>query len=272
VRTDTSLTLRLDVARLATESVAEAILSLRGAVSSREAAGDQLKTPVDDAAEAWILGYLRHYFPDEHFLCEELFESEKKAWDAPPAYWTVDALDGTRSFAGGFDGFCVQVAYVEKGTVLIGLVVEPVRRTTYWAMKGGGAFSQTKGGEPEALRTAAGSWPAQPVFVDSTEPQGPVGEFKAAGDGRLLECGSIGLKICRVAEGRAHVYAKDLTFKLWDCAPGEVILREAGGRLGLWSGESIPYDTADVHFRRILATSNNLFEHVVNELKARGES
>jgi len=125
-------TSRLDAAFMVTQSVGEAILALRGRANSGVSKGDQFKSPVDPAAEGWVLGFLRNYFPNDRFLCEEGFETENKPWDAPEAFWTVDALDGTRSFAGGFDGFCVQVAYVEKGAVQLGVIFEPVRQMTYW--------------------------------------------------------------------------------------------------------------------------------------------
>jgi 3'-phosphoadenosine 5'-phosphosulfate (PAPS) 3'-phosphatase len=84
--------------------------------------------------------------------------------------------------------------------------------------------------------------------------------------GEFIECGSIGLKICRVADGSADVFAKELTFKLWDVAPGDLILREAGGRLGLWTGEAIPFNTKQVYFENLLAAPSGLFELVMEEL------
>jgi len=97
-----------------------------------------------------------------------------------------------------------------------------------------------------------------------------VGEFKAKANGQLLECGSIGLKICRVADGQADVYAKNITFKLWDAAPGEVILNEAGGKLGLWNGSQIPYHKPEVYFNKIVAAPAPYFDHVVKNLNKGG--
>ena len=113
------------------------------------------------------------------------------------------------------------------------------------------------------------SWPNNPVFTDSTPPQGVIGKILQHHDGEFLECGSIGTKICRVAEGRAHIYAKPIIFKLWDSAPGDLIVHEAGGRIGLWDGRPITYDSTQVYFKNIAASSAGLFEMLIKEIKAR---
>lgn len=259
---------RLVAARHAAESVGAALLRLRAvSVPVREAAGAQLKTPVDLAAEGWVLGYLRGLFAEDAFLCEEAFDDESAAWHAPSAYWTVDALDGTRSYVEGFDGFCVQVGYVQDGLPQMGVVHEPVRGATYWAIAGRGAFVAEPGCSQRCLiLSPLDRWPDTPCFVDSTRPQGAVGLLIARLNGRFLECGSIGLKICRVADGTAQVFAKELTFKLWDVVPGAAILSEAGGRLGLWSGAPIPFGTTQISFHNLVAAPSAFFDRAVHLL------
>ncbi len=247
-------------------------MALRGrGMEGREAAGGQLKTAADHVSEERVYGCLREQFPSDHFLCEERFEQSGLEWTAPGAFWTIDALDGTRSFVEGYDGFCVQVAYVEGGRVMLGVVHEPVRGVSFWAVRGQGAYWQAgNSGTPGRLNIRRTTkWPPDPVFADSTRPGGDVGRFMAARNGRFLECGSIGLKIIRVAEGAAHVYAKALTFKLWDVAPGDLILEEAGGRLGLWDGSPIPYGGTRVRFENILAAPEALFQDAAGFLGRR---
>jgi fructose-1,6-bisphosphatase/inositol monophosphatase family enzyme len=254
---------RLRAAVRAADSAAAALLRVRGApLRAREAAGGQLKTGVDEAAEGWVLGLLRGDFPDDVFLSEEAFEVSGGGWSPPSAFWTVDALDGTRSFAGGYDGFCVQLAYVVEGVVRLGVVHEPVAGTVYLAARGGGAY-RGRGGAFERLSAQPVSRRSEAtVFVDSTVPAGPAGEVFRGMGGRFLECGSVGLKVCRVAEGAADVFLKAFTFKLWDVAPGEVILAEAGGRLGLWSGDPVRYDTPRVRWTGLLAARRELFDEM----------
>ncbi len=265
--------LRFRAACEASESAGAALLHFRGRpLPSREAVGGQLKMPIDVAAEAWVLGYLASLFPQDRFLAEEAFESSSRTWDAPPAYWTVDALDGTRSFIEGFDGFCVQVAYVEQGEVRFGVVYEPVRAATYAARKGQGAWVAAADGQRRSLMLNGVFEPQRPIVVDSRRPAGAVGALLTRFGGDFLECGSYGVKICRVAEGSAHLLAKPGPFKLWDVAPGDLILREAGGRLGLWSGEPIVYDQPQVVFENLLAATPMLFEMAVVALRGEGRS
>ena len=66
------------------------------------------------------------------------------------------------------------------------------------------------------------------------------------------------MKICRVAEGKAQVLAKPNRYKLWDIAPGHLILAEAGGRLSLWDGSDVPYQTTEVHLPNMLAAPKGL--------------
>lgn len=233
-----------------------ALMVLRGADARGREVGTQLKTAVDRAAEGWVLGFLEARHPEDAFLAEERHGDTTGEWEAPGRYWTVDALDGTRSFVDGYPGFCVQVAFVDPAGPLVGVVHEPVASCTYVAARGAGAYQRT-GSEPwRRLRLAEPSqWPARPRFVDSTVPKGTVGELMRRHDGRFVECGSIGLKICRVADGTADIFMKEFAFKLWDVAPGEVVLREAGGVLATWSGSTVDYGRGPVVRRDLLAAA-----------------
>lgn len=259
---------KLRIVRLGVESLGSALMKLRGKeFPTYESSGGQLKTAVDKAAEAWIVTYLCGFFPTDRFLAEEEFEESKITWDAPPCFWTVDALDGTRSFVEGFEGFCVQVAYVVNGTPVLGVIHAPVWQTTYWAISGCGAYKQYRNDKPQKLSLPYYSdWPSPPIFIDSSNPQGDIGQLIDISYGQLLECGSFGLKICRVAEGKAHVFVKEAAFKLWDVAPGDLILSEAGGKLGFWDGTEIPYNSRKVLFENLVAAPESLFSLVVQFL------
>ncbi len=259
---------RLAAARDAVEALGPALLSLRRRKTyARYLSGDPYKTSVDSAAEAWVVEYLSSIYPADAFLAEEAFEQKHAVWTAPAAYWTVDALDGTASFVDGFDGFCIQVAYVVDGAPVLGVIHEPVRRRTYWAIRGAGAYRQGPRGNAEKLKLKpVRDWPPRPIFIDSTLPKGAVGQLFAARKGRFLECGSTGVKICRVAEGKAQVLAKPNRYKLWDIAPGHLILTEAGGRLALWDGSEVPYQTTEVHLPNMLAAPKGLFPLLAEEL------
>jgi 3'-phosphoadenosine 5'-phosphosulfate (PAPS) 3'-phosphatase len=243
-------------------------MRLRGATTfARNLLGDPYKTSVDRAAEAWVVEYLTTVFPKDRVLAEESFDRKKEPWTAASDYWTVDALDGTASFVDGFDGFCVQVAYISAGSPMLGVIHEPARHATYWAIRGSGAFRQARLGKARRLdlrtRTA---WPRGPVLADSVLPKGKIGRLMEAHGARFLECGSTGCKICRVAEGKAQLVIKPVRYKLWDIAPGDLIVTEAGGQLGQWDGTPVAYDTANIYLTDMLAAPRGLFDLAVQEL------
>jgi fructose-1,6-bisphosphatase/inositol monophosphatase family enzyme len=257
---------RLEVAIAAVRAAGAALMELRGSIRGEEANGGQLKTSTDLAAEGWVLGFLQGSYPDELYLAEERHERSGMAWPGADVYWTIDALDGTRSYVEGYPGFCVQVAFVDRGVPRLGVIGEPVTRSIYVAAEGAGAWKLD--GEHATRLTGSSVQSVQSGlrFVDSTRPGGPIGALFDQHQGRFVECGSVGLKIVRVVEDAADVYAKRFTYKLWDVAPGEVLLREVGAALGTWQGEPIDYAGAQTHYKTVLAAPRALYAEVVGAL------
>ena len=251
---------RVQVALAACVSAGAALVELRGQPVTSAEQGDQLKTSVDQAAEGWVLGMLRGTFPADRYLAEEAFELQGQWSGGEAPYWTVDALDGTRSYVEGYAGFCVQVAYVVAGTPQLGVVCEPVARRTFAAVRGAGAFCFDDRGSTRLELPARGSeWPQPTRFVDSIPPAGEVGRLMQELNASFVECGSIGLKVCRIAEGAADVFAKRFRYKLWDIAPGSVVLHEAGGHLGTWQTSAIDYLSQDIFLPTLLCTPKALW-------------
>ncbi|MEO8180410.1 MAG: inositol monophosphatase family protein [Deltaproteobacteria bacterium] len=252
---------RLRAAVEAVSSAGAALCALRGAHVEAREVETQLKTSVDLAAEGWVLGLLRGSFPEDRFLAEESHAAGhtwlgSKGADAPSSgepYWTVDALDGTRSYVEGYAGFCVQVAYVEGGRPVFGAIDEPLARRCFVALEGGGAYELSRDGPCRLPPRVAADWTGLPRFVDSTLPRGVVGDLLREQSGQFVECGSIGLKACRVVQGAADVYAKAFRFRLWDVAPCEVLLRETACSLRLWSGAPIDYSGQSIEFSDLVA-------------------
>lgn len=259
---------RLRAALCAVRGCGAALMAVRGRTGGGAEVGDQLKTAVDRAAEGWVLGYLEAASPGDTFLAEERFDASNGQWTPPPAFWTVDALDGTRSFIDGFDGFCVQVAYLRDGAPVVAAIDEPASGVTWAAVAGGGAHLLREGSWARVPERALSSYPERPRFVDSTPPRGPAGEVMARRRGVFVEHGSLGAKALRIADGVADVFVKDLRFKLWDVAPADLVLRETGGRLGTWDGAPIPYTSNQVALRGLLAAPAGLFEQVAADLAA----
>jgi 3'(2'), 5'-bisphosphate nucleotidase/myo-inositol-1(or 4)-monophosphatase len=151
------------------------------------------------------------------------------------AYWLIDPIDGTASFVGGFDGFVTQAALVEGGEVVLAAVHAPVRKCMYAAAKGHGAALNG-----EILRTVARG-PMETLVDNYPDPRGVAeAAFRDLGLRRYVESGSIGLKICLVADGTADLFLKDVPVRDWDVAAPGLILAEAGGMLCGLDGAALP--------------------------------
>jgi len=267
---------RLRVAVDAVTSAGAALCALRGSQVEAREVETQLKTSVDLAAEGWVLGLLRGSFPEDRFLAEES-HAAGRGWlgtkgGATPSsgepFWTVDALDGTRSYVEGYAGFCVQVAYVEEGRPVFGAIAEPLARSCFVAVEGGGAYELGRDGARRIPPRFAADWPGVPRYVDSTPPSGIVGQLLREQSGQFVECGSIGLKACRVVQGAADIYAKAFRFRLWDVAPCEVLLRETGCSLRLWNGAPIDYSGQSIEFSDLVAAPADLMPVLLGRLGA----
>jgi 3'(2'), 5'-bisphosphate nucleotidase len=260
---------RLRAAVEAVTSAGAALVSLRGAPVKGQELGSQLKTAVDLAAEGWVLGLLEGSFTGDRFLAEERHAAGRGLTPGDEPFWTVDALDGTRSYVEGYPGFCVQVAYVDRGRPVFGAVAEPVAGKCYVALEGAGAhvIDVASGQCTRLPRRSLATWPAGPRFVDSTPPGGAVGALATRLGAVHVECGSVGLKACRVAASQADVYAKAFAFRLWDVAPIEMLLRETGAALRLWSGQPIDYSGDTVEFRNLCAAPEGLMSGLIEHLK-----
>ena len=111
-------------------------------------------TDADFAAQSAILDVITTRFPDHAILSEE--RQPGVDWSASRLTWVIDPLDGTTNYAHQFPSFSVAVALVQDGELHIGVVHDPLRRVTFFAEKGQGAFAKYGRGRPRPLR-ASGS-------------------------------------------------------------------------------------------------------------------
>jgi len=248
---------RLTAAIRAARGAGAALQAVRGGVEGVEREG-QLKTAVDRAAEGWVVGWLKACFPEEAILAEEAYEDAPFVPSGP--HWTVDALDGTRSFVEGFAGYTCQIAWIDEDGPAIGVIDEPAAGRTVVAVRGLGAWEL-------GARRLPPVEPAEKIrFVDSTRPGGAVARWLAEVDGRWVECGGVGAKALRIADGTADVYAKGFRFKRWDVAPAAVILGEVGAQIGHLDGRPIAWHGPEIHGSALLATPASLWDLAVERL------
>jgi 3'(2'),5'-bisphosphate nucleotidase len=198
---------------------------------------DSPLTQADLRSDRVIREGLEAAFPGVFILSEE---STSQAQVTTERFFLVDPLDGTKEFLKRNDEFTVNIALIERGVPVAGVVLAPALGQLYFAAAGLGAFRRDAQGEA-ALRTQA---PASPLRVIGSRSHG--GDALAAwlqrlsGDHAFVAAGS-SLKFCRLAEGQADVYPRLGPTSQWDTAAGQAVLECAGGAVLDVSGNDLRY-------------------------------
>ncbi len=245
-----------DLARAVTE-VGALLLELRAAGRTEGRwEGTQFKAEADLLAHRELKRRLEA-LSKIPVLSEE--DAASQARERPERYWLIDPIDGTASFVGGFDGFVTQAALLEAGSPRLAAVCAPALQRLYVAEKGRGA---TLNGKALALSRKG----APEILIDNCpQPRGSASRlFRDLGFKSYLESGSIGLKICRVADGGADVFFKDVVVRDWDVAAPELVLEEAGGCLVELDGAEFPYRGGFEHPGLIAARSREIARAVLD--------
>lgn len=213
-------------------------------VSSKE--DDTPLTEADLAANQIIIEQLQALQPEIPILTEEscgIPFAERHEWNT---YWLVDPLDGTREFIKGNGEFSVNIALIENGVSVLGVVHAPVFGVTYWGSRGNGAWKQTGEEAPQPIRVRTA--PKSCVTVARSRAPltgGLVNRFlDKLGDYNVVSMGSA-LKSCLVAEGRADVYAKLGPTCEWDTGAAQCIVEEAGGHITDTKMKDLRYNTKE---------------------------
>lgn len=209
-------------------------LRARGPIEGIWADSSQFKAEADRIAHDLLVRALGAMTPGVATVSEEDMSHER---ERPSEYWLIDPIDGTASYAGGFDGFVTQVALMKGNAPVLAAVHAPVLGLTYLAEKNKGASLNG-----HRLDVASGD-PNRAVLIDNyPEPRASaLAAFQELSMSGYVESGSIALKICRVADGTADLFFKDVTLRDWDVAPAELILLEAGGVMTGIDGAPFPY-------------------------------
>lgn len=198
--------------------------------------GSQFKAAADMMAHEALTARLRAIAPQIPVLSEE--DPQSLAGQRPDRYWLIDPIDGTASYAHGFPGYVTQAALVQGRTPVLAAVYAPETDVLYTAVRGRGARANGR-----LLATLAPAPVGSGALIDNTpEPRGIAARvYERFEFTDYVECGSIALKLCRVAEGRARLFVKDVPVRDWDVAAPGLLLAEAGGALRTLSGTAFDY-------------------------------
>lgn len=218
----------------------------RWAVQHKE--DDSPLTAADLAAHRVIMAALQALTPDIPVISEEAEAIPREVRAQWSRCWLVDPLDGTKEFIARSREFTVNIALVENGEAILGVVHAPALGIVYRAARGCGAWHAEGESTRPVLVAPLPAKGERPVrVVASRRHRGARDEafceaaLQRFGEVDFSTAGSA-FKICVVAEGRADVYPRFGPTMEWDTAAGQVVVEEAGGMLMDEQGRPFRYN------------------------------
>ena len=255
------LNVAIKAARAAGAIINRAALDIEAVRVSQKQVNDFV-TEVDHASENAIIETLLHAYPGHGILAEES-GSQHGARDSEYV-WIIDPLDGTTNFIHGFPVYCVSIALSVRGKIEQAVIYDPTRNDLFYATRGRGAYLNDK-----RLRVSRRSRMADALI-------GTGFPFRKGDDlGRYLHMMEAVMKVC-AGMRRPGAAALDLCYVAagwydgffetglspWDVAAGSLLVTEAGGLIGNFTGE------ADfLHQREIVAGNPKIYAQLVQLLE-----
>lgn len=185
-------------------------------------------TAADKESNEYICRQLLKLYPKFPILSEEgpiAPYEERKSW---PSFWLLDPLDGTAEFIKKSSDFTINLAFIESGEPVLGIIYQPVQKIFYYGTKYAGSWRKVGSESPTRLLCKAPKKGAPRTVVESRSHYSPKIEpflkdftvqqrFKIAG----------ALKFVFLAEGKADLYPRFVPSMEWDVAAGDCIFRHA---------------------------------------------
>ncbi|MDF7660077.1 3'(2'),5'-bisphosphate nucleotidase CysQ [Erwiniaceae bacterium L1_54_6] len=201
-------------------------------------ADDSPVTAADLAAHQVILSGLQALTPEVPVLSEE----DPPAWEIRQQwqrYWLVDPLDGTKEFIKRNGEFTVNIALIEKGKPVLGVVYAPAIGVLYSAAEG--KAWKEEGGHKTQIHARDARPPLVVVSRSHFDKDAELQEYlQQLGEHQTTAIGS-SLKFCLVAEGKAQLYPRFGPTNIWDTGAGHAVAIAAGAHVHDWQGKTLDY-------------------------------
>ncbi len=198
---------------------------------------DSPVTIADEAADALISAGLRAEFPDVTLVTEEQAESHGQTAET---FIIVDPLDGTKEFIKRRGEFTVNIAYVERGIPVRGVVYAPAKNRLFYTdatgktveeASGGYGFDKDTVGEKRALAVTKPDNSALMVVASKSHRDAATDDYIGKYSVKDMTSAGSSLKFCLVAAGEADIYPRLGRTMEWDTAAADAVLRGAGGKM-----------------------------------------
>lgn len=201
-------------------------------------------TEADNAAEAIILAALAHALPRVPVVAEEEAAAGRLPDNLGMRFILVDPLDGTREFLARNGDFTVNIALIEDGAPVLGVVYAPARNLLFLGANGQAEEIETtpdhaiKSRRPIKVRNAG-----SPRIAVSSRSHATPDTIAWLERLKIENCISVGssLKFCMIARGDADIYPRFGPTMEWDTAAGDAVLRAAGGMTVNLDGTPLVY-------------------------------
>jgi 3'(2'), 5'-bisphosphate nucleotidase len=215
-------------------------------------------TRADIAAHDLIVSSLEKMTPDIPVLSEEsqtISYDVRQTWKR---FWLVDPLDGTKEFIKKNADFTVNIALIDDGVPILGVVHAPALGVTYYGETGGVAFKQTSNATTPITVAAYQATDFRVVASRSHGSEALDQFLNKIGATERVSRGS-SLKLCLVAEGAAHLYPRFGPTMEWDTAAGQAVVTAAGGSVTDFQGAPLRYNKPDLHNPNFMVAGSPAF-------------
>lgn len=215
-------------------------------------------TQADLASHRIIVEGLSRLTPGWPILSEESTKisfEQRSAWQR---YWLVDPLDGTKEFINRTGEFTINIALIENGFPILGVVYAPVVERMYFALTGSGAFREADGKASQVRVCVYNGGTVRIVASRSHRGERLDAFLTRLGEYEAVSMGS-SLKLCLVAEGCADLYPRLGSTMEWDTAAAQCIVEAAGGAVEDINGIRLRYNKPDLLNPEFVVSGNPPF-------------
>ena len=218
-------------------------------------------TPVTDAdkgAEETLRAILTEARPGDGIFGEEFGGAPVSTGRV----WVLDPIDGTKNFVRGVPVWCTLIALISDGVPVVGVISAPALGRRWWAADGLGAYTSFAGRQRRIQVSGVNELSAASLsYSDLTTGWDDRRERFVALTDEVWRVRAYGdfWSYCLVAEGAVDI-ACEPEVKVWDIAPLDILIREAGGTFSSLDGQAGP------HGGSALATNGHLHEAVRTRL------
>jgi len=229
---------------------------------------DSPVTVADKGADEIIRGYLSERFPEYGFLTEESADTGERF--SHRRIFIVDPVDGTTEFVSRNGQFTTNIALCEDNEIVVGVINVPMLDRLYFAVKGEGAYRLVRGGTKERIHVSDRKTGLKAMRSISHYTKGELAFMESHASVFEEEVEAVGAanKFCRLAEGEKDFYYRDSPYtKEWDVAPGDLLVREAGGYMVEPDGKPFTYNRKDVYNRKGYVMANSKENLFLDDLK-----